>query len=291
MNFRILPIVTVLVLFTFACGGPKVLISNKNNAESAMAAGDYVAAEKSWTQYFNETPVEEVDGADFARAAKVAFKSGDSSQAVNWFDQARYKNYSDFEMYLTLAEIYREQKNISKELSALEYISEKYPAKTSEINNRLFQVYNEIKLTDKALEVWNQLNETSKNEASNLIRYFLIQKELKDSTVCDSVALVVLDKNPNQVDALEWTAMKYYWQGENRYQKEMAKYNANKTTRQYNILLKELDKSTADFKKSLTYFEKLWKQNPGEKYAGYFANIYARFGDESKVKYYEKYLK
>jgi len=71
----------------------------------------------------------------------------------------------------------------------------------------------------------------------------------------------------------------------------MGKYNANKTTRQYKILLSELDKSTADFKKSLTYLEKLWKTNPGEKYAGYFANIYARFGDEKKAKYYEKYLK
>jgi len=33
------------------------------------------------------------------------------------------------------------------------------------------------------------------------------------------------------------------------------------------------------------------KIEPGEKYASFFANIYARFGDETKVNYYRKYLK
>jgi hypothetical protein len=40
----------------------------------------------------------------------------------------------------------------------------------------------------------------------------------------------------------------------------------------------------------LTYLEKLWKIEPGKKYASYFANIYARFGDEDKAKSYQKYL-
>ena len=63
------------------------------------------------------------------------------------------------------------------------------------------------------------------------------------------------------------------------------------TNKQYKILLEQLELSTADFKKSLVYLEKLWKLEPGKKYASYFANIYARFGDEAKAKSYEKYLK
>jgi hypothetical protein len=55
-------------------------------------------------------------------------------------------------------------------------------------------------------------------------------------------------------------------------------------------LLEQLDVVTANFKKSLTYFEKLWEQNPGEKYAPYMANIHARFNDEQKARYYRKFV-
>jgi len=141
------------------------------------------------------------------------------------------------------------------------------------------------------LEIWQKLSDANKSKVANINSYFLIQQELNDTVVCDSVSLVLLEKNPEHVEALEWIAKKYYWLGENRYQREMEKYNKKKTTRQYNVLLKELDLVTADFKRSLPYFEKLWKIEPGEKYASYFANIYARFNDEKKAKYYQKYLK
>ncbi len=291
MSFRIFPAILFLAFLFFSCGTSKVITTSpKTEAEKFEEAQNFQQATNSWKTYFEQTPVEQTEGADFARAAQSAYKSDNTALALGWFDQARYKNYSDFEMYLTLAEIYGKQKNISKELSALEYISENFPDKSGRINNRLFQIYNEIKLTDNALLVWNELDETSKSDLTNLTSYFLIHKELKDSTVCDSLAPVILEKNSQQLDALEWMASKYYWMGENRYQLEMGKYNANKTNRQYKLLLKELDKSTADFKKSLSYFEKLWDIEPGEKYASYFANIYARFGDEKKAKFYQKYI-
>ncbi len=282
---------TVLVVIFSSCGTPKSLVSYKTNAETATSQGNYVQAVESWKQYFNQKSIEETAGTDFSNAAKTAFKSGDLDLALSWFDQARYKNYADVEMYVTLAKIFREKKNISKELTALEYITENFSESSSQIDDRLFEVYFEIGLPEKALQIWEQLDEPAKNELSKLDSYFLIHKDLKDTDVCDSLSLVLLKKNPQHVEALEWNAKKYYWRGENRYQREMAKYNKKKTTRQYKILLKELDKSTADFKKSLKYFDKLWKIEPGEKYASYFANIYARFGDEKKSKSYQKYMK
>ena len=114
---------------------------------------------------------------------------------------------------------------------------------------------------------------------------------LKNSNVCDSVSLVLLEKNPEHFEALEWNAKKFYWLGENRYQSELAKYEKNKINKQYRILLKELDLATADLKKSLIYLEKLWKIEQGKEYASYFASIYARFGDEKKSKSYQKYMK
>jgi tetratricopeptide (TPR) repeat protein len=274
------------------CGAPKVLVpSYKDDAKLATSQGDYTKAIEAWKQHFNQTTIEETAGKSFAEAAKIAFKGGETDLALSWFDQAGYKFYSDAEMYSTLANIYKSKKNISKELSALEYFTDSISATSKEINERLFDVYAEIDLHKKALQIWDRLDESAKNETSKLSTYFLIHKELKDTTVCDSVSLVLLEKKPSHAEALDWNAKKLYWLGENRYTSEMAKYEKNKTTRQYKVLLKELDLATADFKKSLVYFEKLWKINPGKKYASYFANIYARFGNEKKSKYYQGLMK
>ncbi len=280
------------VFFLAGCGAPKVLVSTfKDNAEIASSQGNYADAVEAWKQYFNQQPVEETEGTSFAKAAETAFLAGNSELAVNWYDQARYKNFSSAEMYSTLAKIYRSQENLSKELSALEYYKTNFSENSDEINNRLFEIYTEIEMPEKALEIWGQLNDLSKNNLNSQKAYFLLNKKAENSTVCDSLLQIILEKDPENVEALEWNAKKYYWLAENRYQEQMEIYNKNKTNKQYKILLNELDLVTADFKKALPYFEKLWKINPGEEYASYFANIYARFGDETKAKSYQKYLK
>ena len=280
----------VVVVAMMACSGPKSFTSLKNSAENKAAQGNYSQAVESWQQYFNQQPVEEIDGGTFANAAQSAFRAGNNELAVSWFDQARFKNYADAEMYSTLAKIYRSQNNLSKELSALEFYVANYSETPNEINNRLFAVYSEIEMYDKALAVWEKLHENSKNDLPNQKKFFQIHMEKANTEVCDSISLVILGKEPQNIEALEWNAKKYYWKAENRYREEMEKYNRNKTTRQYRILLEELDKVTADFKKALPYFEKLWEMNPGEKYATYMANIYARFGDEKKSDYYKQFL-
>jgi tetratricopeptide (TPR) repeat protein len=285
------------IIFTVlaSCSGPKVIapakVSQKAIAEKAAAEGNNAQAAEAWKQYFSEQPNAEITGSDFAQAAQIAFKTGDEILSVSWFDQARYKNFASAEMYSTLAKIFRSQKNISKELSALEFYIANFTENLNDINTRLFEIYFEIKMNDKALEIWNKMDSAAKNEISNLKTFFKINRDFENAVVCDSVSLVILQKEPENVDALEWNGEKYYWRGENRYQHEMEKYNTNKTNKQYKILLTELDLATADFKKALPYFEKLWKIEPGEKYASYFANIYARFGDEDKVNYYKKFVK
>jgi tetratricopeptide (TPR) repeat protein len=288
-------LISGLIIFLAGCSGPKVVptavVSGKVKAEKASSEGDYTQAVEAWKQYFSEQAISETDGADYSTAAQAAFKIGDNTQSISWFDQARYKNFADAEMYSTLAKIYNSQQNISKELSALEYYRDHFTKKLNEVNSRLYEIYFEIKMYDKAQEAWLKMNENSKNEPSHLNSFFRLNKSLENNSVCDSLATVILEKEPLNVDALEWNGNKYYWQGENLYQREMEKYNKNKTNKQYKILLSELELATADFKKALPYFEKLWEIEPGEKYASYFANIYARFGDESKVGYYKKFMK
>jgi len=284
----------IIVAFMAGCSGPKVIVpvvSQKAVAEKAIAEGNYAQAVEAWKQYFSVQPISEISGDDYAEAAQTAFKINNVNLAISWFDQARFKNFADAEMYATLGKIYRSQQNISKELSALEFYASNFTENLNEVNRRLFEIYFEIKMFDEAIVVWDKMDANVKNEISNLKTYFKINMEKENTEVCDSLSLVILEKEPANIDALEWNGNKFYRLGENRYQREMEKYNKNKTNKQYKILLTELDLATADFKRALPFFEKLWKIEPGEKYASYFANIYARFGDETKVNYYKKYLK
>lgn len=281
-------IISILLIAT-GCSGPKEVTSYRDNAEASENEGDYRQAVEEWTDYFNQFPeMNDLDGEIYAQAAKAAYKAENQEQAVDWFDQARYREYADEEMYSILAEIFREQNNLSKELRALEYLLDNYGQENDEVNTRLFEIYHEIEQYDEALEVWNILPEDVQGEEQNLEKYLAINKELENEEVSDSVSAELLEVNPEHVEALDWMAKKYYWLGENRYQREMEKYENNKTTRQYRILLKELEKSTADFKTALGYFEKLWELNSGaqKEYASYMANIYARFNDKEKTEYY-----
>ncbi len=287
---RILWVGVVILLLT-GCGGPKVFTALKDNAAGFEASGDFIRATNAWEQYFNQVAVEETAGADFANAAKSAFKAGELSKAKSWFDQARYKDYADAEMYQTLGEIYNSEDNLSKELSALETYLEKFGTSNTSVNTRLFSIYSEIDSDKLALGMWSKMDATSKNSEALLNTYLKVNEVLENHATCDSTALVLLKINPENINGLEWLAKKHYWAGQNRYKSEMDKYNKKKTRKNYSILLKELDIVTADFRKALPYLDKLWKLQPGKEYAGYLANIYALFGDEKKTKYYKSYRK
>ncbi len=283
-----------LILATLAmvsCSTGKLATTSKTSAETYENSGDYAQALTAWTQYFSQISVEETSGAEFAHAAQTAFKAGNSTQAIAWYDQARYKDYANADMYETLAKIYRADDNLSKELSALETYTDKYGTENKAVNARLFSIYSEIEDNAKALKYWSLMDDAAHSEQANLMDYFIVNKAVENTAVCDSLATVLLKLNPDETEALDWLAKKYYRAGQDRYDREMKKYEANKTRKQYNILLKELDQVTVDFKKALPYLEKLWKKNPSKEYASYFANIYARFGDEKKVEYYKSKMK
>ena len=67
----------------------------------------------------------------------------------------------------------------------------------------------------------------------------------------------------------------------------MKAYDNHKTNKQYRILLKALDVVTADFKKSLTYFKKLYSIEPTAENANYLSHIYGRLSDKKKEVYYK----
>jgi tetratricopeptide (TPR) repeat protein len=283
-----------IVAVAAGCGAPKNLVSYKENAELAERAGNFTEAVESWKNYFAQfAGMNDLDGSVYEQAAQTAWKAGNTELAVAWFDQARFSDFASAEMYSTLAEIYRKQDNLSKELSALEFLKENFDGEVEDVNSRLFSIYDEIDMTEKALNTWENMNREAKNTEPNLEKYFELNKQLGNDEVCDSVSLALLELNPGNVNGLEWNAVKIYHRAEKRYQQEMAKYEKNHTRSQYRILLKELDKVTADFRVALGYFEKLWKLNPDARsdYAGFMSNIHLRFNDEQKANYYRGFVK
>ncbi|MDD4225608.1 MAG: hypothetical protein WCY58_01065 [Mariniphaga sp.] len=290
MKDKIYFVLFILWLIT-GCGVPKHVVSYIDLAKTAENEGDYKRAADAWKNYFSQFPVmNEVEGSVYAGAALTAYKAGDMGQAIAWFDQARYRDFASAEMYSTLAGIFKKQDNLSRELSALEYLQKNFEGRVEGVNSRLFSIYNEIDLVEKALGAWNNMNPEAKNDVQHLDQYFRMNKKLGNEVVCDSLSLVILEKNPNHVNTLEWQAKKYYNQAESNYVNHMTKYENNKTRKQYRILLNELEKLTADFKQALGYFEKLWELNPGSQseYAGYISNIYIRFNDEKNALKYRK---
>ncbi|MBW6533479.1 MAG: hypothetical protein K0B11_00585 [Mariniphaga sp.] len=280
-------------IFVVSCSAPKVLVDYKLNAEQAELQGDYEKAAIAWKQYLKQFPgMNDLDGSVYAQAAQAAYNAGEIDQAVDWFDQARFRDFASAEMYSTLAEIYRKQDNLSRELSSLEFLQENFDGEVEGVNSRLFAIYNEIDMTEKALDVWEEMPQEAKGTEPNLEKYFELNKQLGNDEILDSVSIVLLELNPENVNGLEWNATKFYHQAEERYQREMARYENNRTRSQYRILLKELDKVTADFRVALGYFEKLWEFKPESRkdYAGYMSNIHVRFNNEQKASYYRSFV-
>ncbi len=292
MNARIVFFAGIIAL-AFSCGTPKNLVSYQENATLAESAGNFSEAVEAWENYFAQFPgMNDLDGAVYAQAAQTAYKAGETNQAIEWYDQARYRDFASAEMYSTLAEIYRKQDNLSRELSSLEFLQENFDSEIEGVNSRLFAIYDEIDMTEKALNTWDEMNQEAKSTEPNMEKYFELNKQLGNEEVLDSVSLVLLELNPENVNGLEWNATRIYHQAEERYQREMAKYENNRTRSQYRILLKELDKVTADFRVALGYFEKLWELKPESRseYAGYMSNIHVRFNDEQKASYYRSFV-
>jgi tetratricopeptide (TPR) repeat protein len=285
-------VIIVFALFVASCGTPKVVMNYKADAEQAEQAGNFNEAFTAWNNYITQMQSrgEDIDGNIFGKAAKTAFKAEKYGESLKWFEQAGYKGFSDAEMYLMLSELFKSIDNLSKELETLEYYADNFNASNTNVNKRLFSIYYTIDEHEKALKVWDRIPTDSINSEKLLENYFIINKKADNKDIADKVSLDLLKMNPENVYALEWNAMKYYWLAENKYQREMKKYEQNKTGLQYVLLKKELNQVTANFRKSLQYFQKLWELNPGKKYAPYMANIHTRFDEDQKSAYYRQFL-
>ena len=295
MNNKLFLILAIIAIFFGACTAPKQVIHYDQLAINSADSGNYSQAITEWNTYINQQKQNalEIDPKAYAELGKNYFALEQYTDAEINFDKASDANYADAEMYVMMSKRYKMKDNLSKEITALEYYRDHFSndKDSSMMRNRLFETSLESENWEQAESIWAQMDESSKKNEKYLLIYFTMNKKLDYKEKCDDIALQLLSINNKNTEALDWMAKKYYKRAEDRYQKAMAVYNKRKTTKNYKILLKELDQVTIDFKKSLEYFEPLWKMEDGKKYAVYLANIYARFDDKKKSQYYKKFIK
>ncbi len=295
MNKKIFYSLAIIIVLLSSCGTPKQITYYDQLAMSSGENGDYSQAISQWNTYIDnqQNNALEVNPKAYAELGKNYFALEQYEQAEMNFDKARDENYSDAEMYVMMSERYHMIDNLSKEITALEFYRDHFPKDkdSSLMRNRLFETSLESENWELAESIWIQMDSSSKSEEKYLQVYFEMNEKLENTKKCDLIAEQLLSINSKNRDALDWMAKKYYNRAEDRYEKAMATYNKKKTSRTYKTLLKELDTVTADFKKSLKYFEPLWQMEDGKKYAVYLANIYARFDDKKKSQYYKGFIK
>ena len=285
-------LIIVLAIALSDCSTGTNLTKTIQDGETSYEAGDYQAAlnyyETVITDYKNQGKENECPV--YYRAANAASQLGMTDKATAYLEQNRYTPNVNGDTYFELSKLYRKVDNLSKELDALETYLEKYPEgnKTEQVHARLFEIYVEIENWEMALEEWEKIPHEKQDDPGFIEGYFYAYIAMENDSVCDALATVLLTNDAQNLLALDWTAKKYFWKAEDRYQAELKAYDENKTNKQYIRLLKALNEVSVDFKTSLGYFKTLYELDPNPKTAKYLGNIYNRLDNKKKADYYYK---
>ncbi len=290
MNIRLILYVTVILILFFSC-------STQNQIVTLTNSGNKAFAEENFTQALSD--FEQVIANAESKGKPASYEAysiaGQSALALNLNDKARkylekiiYSEEVDASVVESMARVYRNIDNLSKEIKFLEIYTSKYTSKKgfSQMQARLLQVYIESENWEQAQSLWEKMKDVDRDKTENLEGYLKLKSAQNKEKPADATADKILSMDDENVIALEYYAQKYYNRANDLYQAEMKAYDKNKTNKQYQILLKKLKIITADFKTSRDYFEKLLSIDNKSEYAKYLGNIYARLNNKSKAEYY-----
>ncbi len=281
----------LVVVLLAACSTTQQITEKTVTGENYLAMGQYEEALNYFENNIRETELKEkaVSGDIYRKAGIAAYKLDNKSKAQTYFERAANLNSTSGEMLLMQADCYRNIDNLSKEIITLERFLELYSSNkdVDKVKLRLFETCLESENWDQAEILWSSFGANAKTNKKLMDVYLKVNIALKNDEKANLLAAELLKLDANNVTALERIAENYFWKAENRYQVETKAYDKKKTRSQYAKLLKALDVVTLDFKKSLTYYKKLYTINADKKYARFLGNIYARLDDKEKSTYYK----
>ena len=292
MKYFFLAITLAVLLLLSGCGAGKQLTQQSTTADTYYKAGNYTDALSTYRGIISTYESNNNSEACpvYTKAGESALKTDDDKLAVEYLKKATYTTFADEDTYFYLAKAYQQVDNLSLEIGTLSDYLDKYPQgkKINAVKTRMFYTAVESDNYDKAMNLWSDVQTNSTSDSKLLEAYFQVNNKLGNTDTCDDIADQLLSLDENNIVALTWFGKKYYRKAEDKYRKEMKAYDDHKTNKQYRILLKALDAVTIDFKKSLTYFKKLYTLEPTTENANYLSHIYGRLSDKKKEAYYKK---
>jgi len=289
-------VLALLVILTASTSAyPRTKIKKKDRAMAAFKKGDYTTSLALWSTYIAkyESRHKEKKCPYYTNAGIAAYHLNKIDEARNLLEHARYGLSEDAQTFAYLAKIYRKINNLSLEIDALENYVKKYPTAQHihAIKKRLLFTYVESENWDKIQSLWKNIQTVSKDSIIYQASFLASQAGLGHIAVADSLATVILKKSPSNHTALDWRAKKYYTLAEDRYVSELADYKRHHTRAQYAILVKALNPITANYKRSLYYYNRLYHMQKTADYARNLGNIYMRLDDKPRADYYYKMVK
>jgi hypothetical protein len=289
VKIRALYILQLAVFFS-SCTLLKPIVYTPDDADAAFEAGRYEEALQAYQLYVaaQQERAANIEEQVFYRAGISAFFLKDADQSITYLEKVRHADIADEALYRALAWAYQSIDNLSREISMLEHYVNHFPESDhfEQLQDRYFACLIESRNYDQALHLWTELEERASANEYLLNEFFKLQMVLGDRAIITATAKQLLQLNARHISALNWLAMKHLQQADMLYKETTQAYEQNRTHRQYAQLLQDFEVINTDLHIALNYFLQLYETTSDAAYAAYLANIYERFGDEEKTRYY-----
>lgn len=290
--FRVIFVFLGMVFIAGGCAAIHQLDDKAEAADEIYETGDPAEALSAYEEVIAayEEQGETVPPRIYRRAGLLAYELGDTGKTLDYLGEIRRTPHADAATHAALARSYREIDNLSLEITSLENYVENYPdgEDIDEMRAMLFETLVESKNIVQAYELWPELDDSYRQEEDMMSAYMQVKQELGYEESVTELAGEILEVYPTNTTALEWLGRKHFREADERYKREMAAYEENRTHRQYAQLLEALEIVNTDLHIALDYFKRLFEQEPLPEYASYIANIYERFQNEEKADYYRE---
>ncbi len=290
-TYHFIILVTTIIIVN-GCASIGHMAKLSEEADQAFKAGDYERALTVYQELIDAERSQDrsVEGIFYQRAGIAAYETGNTDRAIEYMEYARHTDAADANTFSILAKSYREIDNLSREITNLERYVEMFPDGEAfdDMQRRLFQTLVESLNWQQAYDLWPLLAGNPYQDEDLLASYVKVNQALDKEDKAAEMAEKVLDLNIYNKIALDLLGRRHFHEAVNRYNREMQAYEANRTHRQYAQLLEALEVINTDLRIALNYFMRLYEQDPRPEYAGFLANIYERFQDEERARYYRR---
>ncbi len=275
-----------------ACSPMRQAAELSQQAEQAYASGNFEEAFGHYERLIDahRAQNQDIDGLVYQRAGVSAHAVGNTQKAIEYLELSRHTAAANETTFYILAQGYREIDNLSREISNLERYAEHFPdgKEITKVNERLFETLVESLNWQQAYDLWLDLGDEAHLNEGLMTDYLLVTRRLNETNTADDIAEMLLNLNPDNTEALDYLGRKHFNAAVSLYNREMRAYEQNRTNRQYAQLLEAFEIVNTNFRIALNYFLRLYEQDPKSEYASFLANIYERFEDKERARYFRR---